>query len=250
MFRGKLIASGSNAKTVKGDGTEFETAIMYLAPADLATTVTLCPMADLAACKSACLFKAGRGVMSPVEASRVRKSQWFERDRDGFMAALVDDLARFERYCVRKGVKPVVRLNGTSDIPFERIGVDYQGQAFGNVFAAFPRVQFYDYTKTAKRVLRELPANYSLVLSWSGASERYWELVTDVMIAAPSVNVAVVFRDKATVERAKRDGFMGRPVVDGDESDLRFLDDRSVIVALYAKGPAKRDRTGFVVDLG
>lgn len=250
MFRGKLIASGSNAKTVKGDGIEFETAILYLAPADLATRTTLCPMADLASCKDACLFKAGRGVMTSVEASRVRKSQWYEADRDGFMAALVDDLARFERYCARKGVKPVVRLNGTSDIPFERIGVEYQGQAFGNVFAAFPRVQFYDYTKTAKRALRDLPANYSLLVSWSGASEQYWELVTGVMIAAPSVNVAVVFRDKETVERAKRDGFMGRPVVDGDERDLRFLDDRSVIVALYAKGPAKRDRTGFVVDLG
>lgn len=251
-FKGKLIRSQSNAKTIKGDGSEFETAILYLAPADLATTTTLCPMAEIAACKSGCLFKAGRGVMSNVEAGRVRRSEWFERDRDGFMETIVRDVAAFERRCKRKGVIPVVRLNGTSDVPFERIAVEYRGERFPSVFAAFPDVQFYDYTKTAKRALsdayRSLP-NYHLVLSWSGASERYAGTIRAAMDADPSLSVAVVFRDKATVERAKRDGFMGREVVDGDETDLRFLDRAGVVVALYAKGPARRDRTGFVVDL-
>lgn len=244
MFRGKLIISGNNAKTVKGDGTEFETAIMYLAPADLATRTTLCPMADLAGCKAGCLNTAGRGGMNTVQAARARKARWYENDREGFMSALVEDVRRFEAYCKRKGVQPVVRLNGTSDIPFERIPVGRHS----SIMAAYPGVQFYDYTKTARRVLRELPENYSLVLSWSGASERYWEDVTDVMLAAPTVNVAVVFRDKQTVERFKALGFLGRRVVDGDESDLRFLDGEGVIVALYAKGTAKRDQSGFVVD--
>ena len=251
MFKGTLIMSGNNAKTIKGDGTEFETAIMYLAPADLATKTTLCPMAILAGCKAGCLNTAGRGGMNSVQTARARKARWYENDRGAFMSALVEDIRRFEAYCKRKGVKPVVRLNGTSDIPFERIPVASLSEfdiGHDNIMAAYPGVQFYDYTKTARRVLRELPENYSLVVSWSGASERYWEDVTGVMLSAPNVNVAVVFRDKQTVNRFKALGFLGRRVVDGDESDLRFLDDEGVIVALYAKGAAKRDQSGFVVD--
>ena len=37
-------------------------------------------------------------------------------------------------------------------------------------------------------------------------------------------------------------------VVNGDESDLRFLDPRNSIVGLKAKGKAKKDTTGFVVN--
>ena len=40
--------------------------------------------------------------------------------------------------------------------------------------------------------------------------------------------------------------YLGRPVFNGDESDLRFLDPKNVIVGLYAKGKAKKDTTGFV----
>ena len=40
----------------------------------------------------------------------------------------------------------------------------------------------------------------------------------------------------------------GFPVVNGDESDLRFLDGSGVVVGLYAKGTARHDDSGFVVD--
>ena len=39
-----------------------------------------------------------------------------------------------------------------------------------------------------------------------------------------------------------------RRVVDGDEHDLRFLDPAGAVVYLKAKGPARHDRTGFVLD--
>ena len=35
-------------------------------------------------------------------------------------------------------------------------------------------------------------------------------------------------------------------VLEFDESDLRFLDPKGVIVGLYAKGRAKKDESGFV----
>ena len=243
MFKGKLILSGNNAKTIKGDGTEFETAIMYLAPADQVTRTTLCPMAIIAGCKEGCLNTAGRGRMNGVQAARERKSQWYENDCDGFMAQLVDDVARFERYCQRKGVQGAVRLNGTSDIPFERIAVP----GFANIMEAFPGIQFYDYTKTSNRVKRALPANYHLTLSYSEASGMYQETV-ERHADETGVNVAVVFRDAETRARYMARGFMGREVIDGDKTDLRFTDPAGVVVGLYAKGSAKRDTSGFVVD--
>ena len=40
----------------------------------------------------------------------------------------------------------------------------------------------------------------------------------------------------------------GYEVVNGDESDLRFLDKRGVVVGLIEKGMAKKDETGFVQE--
>jgi hypothetical protein len=255
MFRGTLIRSGNNAKTVKGDG-EFETAIMYLAPFTLAGT-NVCPMAEQAGCIAGCLNTAGRGRMNNVQIARINKTKRYLNSRTAFMAELVDDLERFVRYCSRKGVTPAVRLNGTSDIQWEVAHYASRGDARGSVFELFPEVQFYDYTKVYKRVYRPLPSNYSLTLSYSMASERY----ADAVIRAANetgANVAVVFRTKeGRDELASRPetylsagwtfGGMTRPVFDGDATDLRFTDPQGVIVGLYAKGKAKVDTSGFVV---
>jgi hypothetical protein len=54
-------------------------------------------------------------------------------------------------------------------------------------------------------------------------------------------NVAVVFAGVLP------SAWQGYNVVNGDESDLRFLDKKNVVVGLRAKGDAKKDTTGFVV---
>jgi hypothetical protein len=247
MYRGTLIRSGGDAKTTKGNG-EFETAIMYMAPHTVAGGTTLCSMAVIAACAAACLYSAGRGAFNSVQKARIAKAQRFQNDRNGFMAELVKDTGKFVRYCDRKGVKPAVRLNGTSDIAWENIPVFVNGVRFVNIMEAFPMVQFYDYAKTVKRVLSgRLPANYALTLSYSAASPRYTAMVVDAAKAS-GANVAVVFRSKAVRAKYMTEGFMGRAVIDGDRDDLRFLDPAGVVVGLYAKGAAKRDVSGFVVD--
>lgn len=249
MFAGTLLRSGNNAKTVKGDGV-FETAIMYLAPADSVPGVNLCPMAELAGCKAGCLNTAGRGAFGNVQAARMAKTVRYRDDRNQFMADLVADLEGFVRYCSRKGVAPAVRLNGTSDIQWE-VGhpVRRGDRDYGNVFDAFPEVQFYDYTKLPKRAYRTLPANYALTLSYSEASPRYAAMVAEAA-ADTGANVAIVYRDKETRARAMAGegfGLHWREVIDGDRDDLRFNDPKGVIVGLYAKGAAKGDTSGFVV---
>jgi hypothetical protein len=114
MFKGSLIRSGNNAKTVKGDG-EYETAIMYLAPFNLAGG-NVCPMAETAGCVQGCLNTAGRGAYNNVQLARINKTKRYLANRTAFMTDLAADIAAFVRYCERKGVRPAVRLNGTSDI--------------------------------------------------------------------------------------------------------------------------------------
>ena len=258
MFSGSLIRSGNNAKTVKGDGV-YETAIMYLAPANMArANVTMCSMAVLAACIYPCLNVAGRGKFSNVQQARINKTLRYLDEREQFLADLVADLLAFLRYCIRNGVIPAVRLNGTSDIQWE-VGhpVTRNGVEYTSIFEAFPEVQFYDYTKIAKRVLKPLPANYALTLSYSAANPRYSEMIINAALAS-GANVAVVYRTKAMRDALLESGSsvssgngatLSRSVIDGDKTDMRFLDEKGVIVGLYAKGKrGKTDTSGFVID--
>ena len=196
-----------------------------------------CSMAVLAGCIDGCLYTAGRGAFSNVQTARQRKAEWFYRDRDGFMAQLVVDVTKFIKYCGKQGVTPVIRLNGTSDIRWERIPVgDY-----AHIFAAFPDVQWYDYTKIANRKCDDI-SNYHLTFSYSAANPLYAKQVKIAM--DKGMNMAVVWRSVSVIP----DNFMGRNVVSGDADDLRFLDPKGVMVSLYAKGRAKKDTSGFVQD--
>ena len=238
MFKSKaLLSVSSDAKTVKGETLGFLTGILYLAPATT-TKWNTCPMAKLAQCDVACLNTAGRGAFSSVQQARVNKTTWFFTERNDFMQQLVVDIAKLIRKAYKKGLKPLVRLNGTSDIRWETIGfTDVSGIEYVNIFAAFPNIQFYDYTKRGNRT--ELPSNYDLTFSYSGV-EGFQPYVENALLN--NMRMAVVFRKEKDIPQT----FMGIPVVSGDNSDVRHLDDK-VIVGLYAKGKAKLDTTGFVV---
>lgn len=254
-----LISAGLNAKTVKGDKAgEYATAIMYLAPHTMAGGMTVCAMALMAKCVDGCLVHSGRAEMfSTINEARIRKTKRYLADRAKFMADLVSDIEAFIRWCAKHGVKPAVRLNGTSDIQWEVAHPCVrQGQRYASIFEAFPEVQFYDYTKIYKRAYRQLPSNYALTLSYSAANEAYAEAVVKAAHDT-GCNVAVVYRSKSlrdsrTVQPdtigALGGTWLQREVIDGDQTDMRFLDPKGVIVGLYAKGKAaKRDTTGFVV---
>lgn len=238
MFKSKaLLSVSSDAKTVKGETLGFLTGILYLAPATT-TKWNTCSMAKTAKCDVACLFSAGRGAFSSVQTARINKTVWFFTERDTFMQQLVVDITKLVNKATKQGLKPLVRLNGTSDIRWETVGfTDVNGIEYVNIFSAFPDVQFYDYTKDANR--KDLPANYDLTFSYSGV-EGFQPFVTKALLN--NMRMAVVFRKEKDIPMT----FMGIPVVSGDNSDVRHLDDK-VIVGLYAKGKAKLDQTGFVV---
>ena len=230
-WRGKLLACGGDAKTVKGQKLDTEqtyvTAIMYLAPHKL-SGANVCPMAEQAGCVEGCLNSAGMGKFSNVQKARIAKAAWFNLDPVGFIDALKRDIDRFASWAIRKGLTPTVRPNGTSDIRFERYGVPQ----------SFPELTFYDYTKLHNR--KGVPANYSLTWSYSGASKAYSDRLAGVIKSG--MNAAAVFRDGIPAT------FEGVPTIDGDLHDLRFLDPKGVIVGLRPKGKAVYDQSGFVID--
>ena len=224
-WRGKLLASGQDAKTVKGEKEGYATAIMYMLPWKSAG-INVCPMAEQAGCIDGCLNSAGMGKFSNVQAARAKKTAWFAKDRKGFLEALERDITNFIKWANKQGKTPAIRLNGTSDIRWENHGI----------IQKFPDVQFYDYTKISNR--KNLPDNYHLTWSYSEVNEAY------VAKAPKKENWAVVFRTKNLPKT-----FKGREVIDGDKDDLRFLNGKGKVIGLYAKGKAKKDTSGFVVDV-
>jgi hypothetical protein len=240
MFKSNnLLSISADAKTSKGETFGFLTGILYLAPYTT-TEWNTCSMAGIAQCGYGCLFTAGRGAMSTVAQGRINKTEWFFTERNSFMQQLAKNIRQLVGKAKRKALQALVRLNGTSDIRWETVGfVDVDGTEYVNIFAAFPDVQFYDYTKDCNR--KGLPFNYDLTFSYSGVVG--FQPYVNKAIAA-GMRIAVVFRSVDAIPTT----FKGMSVVGGDDSDIRHLDDKGVVVALYAKGKAKHDMTGFVVD--
>lgn len=238
----KLLSTG-NPKVLKGQAQGYNTYILHLAPADVSGYETCAKRT--AGCTAACLNTAGRGGMfkrgestNAIQEARKRKTRMFFENRVEFMTLLVKDIELAIKQSARLGLIPVFRLNGTSDLAFEKYEVVRNGKLFRNVFAAFPEVQFYDYTKILGRKVKDIP-NYQLTFSAADGND------SDVYKAiAEGLNVAVVFGVKKTDPLPTE--YVGREVFDGDESDLRFLDPKGVVVGLYAKGKAKKDTSGFV----
>ena len=221
------LLSTANPKIQKGTKLGYLSFILHLAPADLSGK-EVCPKRT-AGCTAACLNTAGRGGMfkkgentNMIQQARIRKTKYFFENRAEFLKDLEADIRKGIKQAAKLGLTPVFRLNGTSDLSWEKYGI----------IEKFPNVQFYDYTKVLGRKVSHLP-NYHLTFSAADGNE------ADVAKAlAQGMNVAMVF-DKVP------ETYMHLPVHDADEHDLRFLDPRG-IAGLKAKGRAKKDTSGFV----
>ena len=236
--RKAVLSIAADTKTVKGQKLGFLTGILYLAPSDTAKQQNVCPMARKAGCEDACLYTAGRGVFSSVQQARINKTMRFFNDHNNFMMDIVHSINILIRKAERMHLTPLVRLNGTSDIMWERVPVG----GFDNIMAMFPNVTFYDYTKFPSR--KNIPSNYDLTFSYSGVHS-FAQIVNKAKVSVKNkaMRMAVVFDKKENIPAT----FLGFPVISGDESDVRHIDDQGVIIALYAKGAARKDLSGFVV---
>ena len=225
------LLSTANPKIQKGTKLGYLSFILHLAPATLSGKET-CPKRT-AGCTAACLNTAGRGGMfkkgentNMIQKARIRKTQYFFNERDAFMLDLFKDIQKAIKFAERQGLTPVFRLNGTSDLSWEKYTV---GTTDMNLFQLFPTVQFYDYTKVLGRKVAQYK-NYHLTFSKADGNDSD---VAEALFQGMSV-VAVYDKIPAGVPSA-------------DETDLRFLDAKGVMLGLKAKGRAKKDYSGFVI---
>jgi len=230
----KLCFRNGNPKTDKNKKIKgldkYRILRLNLAPSDL-SGFNVCAMASKG-CKKACLHTAGNPVFQKQkDLGRINRTRYYFQSRVEFISRLFKEIKNHEIYCNKNNYIPVVRLNTTSDIPWE----------IHNIFEKFPNIQFYDYTKIKKRAFKyinnEYTKNYHLTFS---LNEINYNDSMDVLNNGG--NVAIVFRNQLPKT------YKGFNVVNGDLHDLRFLDPRNSIVGLKAKGKAKTDTSGFVLD--
>lgn len=234
----KLLSVNKDAKTIKGSKFGVLTGILYLAPHNI-SGYQVCPKAS-EGCKAACLYTAGFGIYTNVQRGRINRTKRFFEDRAQFLADLVDDINRVVVTAKRHGQTPAIRLNGTSDIAWEKFAVSRDGVEYRNLFEAFSEVQFYDYSKIIGRKKALEYKNYHLTFSLAEDNAK-----DAVKALEQGYNLAVVM--KVNPKDAKPTHWAGFPVIDGDVSDIRFKDKKGGhVVALTAKGKARHDTSGFV----
>ena len=233
---------GTSTKVERGERIGILTAVMYLSPASESGR-NFCPDST-EGCRLACLgHSSGRLAMPQAKAGRIRKSHLFTADRAAFLAQLRADVAAHERKAKRLGMVAAVRLNGSSDLPWER------NDMAAPIMRDFPEVQFYDYTKSYTRAMLAIPperpvtgvywwpANYRLTFSFSGSNHAACQQILEY-----GGTVAAVFAHPPYPAE-----WLGFPVLDGDDHDYRYGDPGGHVIALKAKGAAKRDVSGFVI---
>lgn len=221
------LLTWSQAKTDKSLAYGYLTGILHLAPYNL-SGANVCQYASNG-CINTCLNTAGRGAFNNVQQARINKTKLFFDNPKAFAAILYKEIGNGLKKACKMNMQLAIRLNGTSDLPWHRIAPE--------LFAHYPNVQFYDYTKDAKRMREELPRNYDLTFSRSEAN-----IIQAFDLLKAGKRIAFVYRGNMPIE------FHNRPVYDGDIHDLRFLDPKHCGIALRAKGKAKKDTTGFVMD--
>ena len=243
MIKTTLLTSG-NQKILKGEKLGYITKGIHFAPASL-SGFEVCRWRSKG-CTASCLNTAGRGQMNSIQESRVAKTKLFFNHQLDFLAKLSKEISNSIKSATKKGMKSVFRLNLTSDVMWE--SVFFNEDQPKSIFDKFSDVQFYDYTKSFKRMCsflgkpfikgeEKFPSNYHLTFSRSETNDTKCE-----MVLAMGGNVAVVFRNQLPKT------WKGYEVVNGDDNDLRFLDKKGVVVGLIEKGMAKKDSTGFVQE--
>jgi hypothetical protein len=222
--KSKVLLTTVNAKTVKGEKLGYITYILYLSPhTQNSKGINICPHASKG-CAAACLFSSGSARFENVQKGKLKKTEYFLADRKSFLEQIDREVTKAKKKHMGTDLTPVFRLNGTSDIAFEKFKI----RDDKNIFELHPDVQFYDYTKNYIRMRKQQPSNYHLTFSMSEDNKQ-----VSMELLQEGKNVAIVFGIKKESDLPQT--YNGFKVINGDESDLRFLDEQNVIVGLKYK---------------
>lgn len=260
----------TNPKTEK---SKVQTYILHLAPAST-SGVNVC--AGAGNCKRICLHFAGNPVyMANKQAARIRRTLAYAADPQRFARLII--CAILGKLAKHPGETIAVRLNGTSDIPWENVDftIDLEFATFcrrkfgvdlpigkRNIFEVFnyisanggPLVVFYDYTKIKRNWAECKRLGYHLTFSFDGHDNKQNLKIAASALSA-GVNVAAAFNIKRGKELPKFAylGVRKLSVVDGDLTDYRPGDPQGYsIIGLRFKLPhgvkySEQDKQAFCI---
>jgi hypothetical protein len=226
-----LTMASASAKLSKNEVKSF---ILYLAAANQNSFgINICPKAS-EGCTKSCLFNAGRGKFSNVKNARIQKTDFMLFDPAKFYKKLAAEIMYNSTLAFDQ--KIAFRLNGTSDLNHYK-----QLKRYANLdINQLPNnVIFYEYTKNLA-MAKSLRKEFSRVHITFSKSESNLEQCLEALKAG--FNVAAVFNKLPL-------SYAGYPVINGDLSDERWKDPKGVIVGLKAKGDAKKDNSGFTINI-
>lgn len=226
-----MLLTKSNTKILKSLNIGYETYGLHLSPFTLNSLgKNVCPFATKE-CAESCLNTAGRGKFDKTQQARIRKTDWFLKNRTEFLKQLKRELDNIEKKRVKNNLNIAIRLNLTSDLSWETFIIDDK-----NIIEHYPNFMFYDYTKNPNRRNWN---NYHLTFSFSGHN---WEECEKKLNEGQNVSVVFNLSKKDKLPEY----YKGYKVVNGDEHDLRFLDsfqrdtEKGLIVGLVYKKPKNK----------
>lgn len=227
-----LTQPKANAKLAKQSDrtTSYKIYSLFLAPAD-SSGYEMCLWRSQD-CTDICLNCSGKGALSSVQAARIRKTKRLVETPHDFFWSLLCEMHKASK---DKSTAPVMRLNGTSDLPWDYIAPE--------LFSFFEVAgwKFYDYTKSITRAYHQSPA-WDQTLSYSGHN---WDECSK-LLADNRGRVAVVF--DIPKGQPLPTHWRGYGVIDGDADDLRFLDPTGVIVGLRYKVVTRKGKRMSALD--
>lgn len=181
-------------------------------------------------CRNLCLNMSGRAGFNSVQQARLKKTDFFVQHRGEFIDKLYKELQD-----INKKGRSAVRLNVVSDVNWQEEFIKHS-----HSLSEFRNITFYGYSKDPFQVENNSLDNQHFTFSYSGGNWKWCEK----FLKEKKANVAVVFKNSLPLQ------YQGFPVIDGDKSDERFLDEKGVIVGLKYKTPhgKKYEKNKFVVD--
>jgi hypothetical protein len=221
-YIGAVYNSTKHEKAFKFDELVYT---IYFAPAKM-SGYEVCPMRS-DECTLLCLNESGRNKMdtkvNTINNSRIKKTKLFFEEREFLVRWIIDEIKSAKAKAENLGYSFSVRLNNTSDITPESFYINDNGTK-KNLLEIFPDVQFYDYTKVSKRLeLVKKYKNYDITFSYSGTN-----MTECLSMLSNNVRVAMVFNKVP-------ENYMNFKVVDGDKYDMRYRDEKNVIIGLKFK---------------
>ena len=241
----------ANSKLRKGFG-RYRAIGLAMAPWKFAGKGNLCSNAS-PGCIDACNgLWAGMNVTPSTRFALIGRARLYMEFRALFLRKLREELRNFEKLCIRTGRIPAVRLNVSTDIPWERVAPD--------LFAEFRRIRFYDYTAFSADNRAKLPANYQLCHSWKETTR--FDFVEATIRAGR--NIVVPF-DSAYAPSRKLFGALpetvvfrcretGREIVvsvaNGDKHDFRLRQTDGAGKCIGLHGKSGRGKVTAAVESG